>query len=501
MSTLFVRKTGLDSNDGSTAALAFLTVDKAANTVAAGDVVNVGAGVYRELVTMDTSGVSGSPITWIADIDGKLTGDAGLVVITAGDTEDPGVERSIALGISGEDITYNTFRHFTIIAGSTRGLRMTNVDSIAGLRFEDCNFQGSIADAETITITYDASTVVAPAGDGLRFLRCLFQGPVELTGASNAVADIDIDVGFEACIFAGTNDSSGIGGLRWNGTDAAGFGIGNIQVLGCTFFGIDTGVFVDDGSVVNSGFTVDVRNSRFLYCNSGIIKETDNDGAATSDFNIFETVDTALTNVTAGGDDLTGKVAGLTGGYGDLILVKKLGWSPYLPFEAMQFADQGPGSTYQSPNIGAGDATLYDANSLDFYGNPRIMGLTAVPDMGAVEAFAKPAQETSTVRSGSFAVSFTGFGFYEALVPVDAVPTTISVYGRYNSSYGTPLPKLEVLGIQGVSDQSDIMTGAADQWEQMSVTFTPTSAGVVRVRLWSQDEAGNAFFDDYRVTT
>jgi hypothetical protein len=56
MTDYYVRKTGSDSNDGTNPTTqAWLTIDKAANTVAAADNVYVGAGVYRELVTMDTS--------------------------------------------------------------------------------------------------------------------------------------------------------------------------------------------------------------------------------------------------------------------------------------------------------------------------------------------------------------------------------------------------------------------------------------------------------------
>jgi hypothetical protein len=61
MTTYYVRKSGNDSNGGTDPDTdAWLTIDKAANTVAAADTVYVGAGVYRELVTMDTPGSSGS---------------------------------------------------------------------------------------------------------------------------------------------------------------------------------------------------------------------------------------------------------------------------------------------------------------------------------------------------------------------------------------------------------------------------------------------------------
>jgi len=64
--TYYVRPDGNNSNDGlsDSAGGAWLTIQKAADTVAAGDTVLVGAGVYAERVDIDTTdGASGSKIT------------------------------------------------------------------------------------------------------------------------------------------------------------------------------------------------------------------------------------------------------------------------------------------------------------------------------------------------------------------------------------------------------------------------------------------------------
>ena len=36
-----------------------------------------------------------------------------------------------------------------------------------------------------------------------------------------------------------------------------------------------------------------------------------------------------------------------------------------------------------------------------------------------------------------------------------------------------------------VSDVSASMTAAADTWEQLTITFTPTAAGVVEIEAWA----------------
>lgn len=63
------------------------------------------------------------------------------------------------------------------------------------------------------------------------------------------------------------------------------------------------------------------------------------------------------------------------------------------------------------------------------------------------------------------------------------------------------LPAFEVLNGEecGVSPQADVMTSAQDTWEQLTLTFTPTSKGIVTVRIHSRAKDGNgiAYFDDF----
>lgn len=65
-STYYVAPTGSDSNPGTTAA-PWRTIQKAANTLAAGDTVVVQPGTYGERVLMTRSGSSGLPITFLAN--------------------------------------------------------------------------------------------------------------------------------------------------------------------------------------------------------------------------------------------------------------------------------------------------------------------------------------------------------------------------------------------------------------------------------------------------
>jgi hypothetical protein len=122
--------------------------------------------------------------------------------------------------------------------------------------------------------------------------------------------------------------------------------------------------------------------------------------------------------------------------------------------------------------------------------------------IGAYERHDTAVQETTTVRTGTNAINITGPGSHEFQVPVNAVSTTLSIYGRYDTTHATTnKPQMMVVngGQSGVSDATATMTAGVDTWEQLSLTFTPTAKGFVTVRLISRSAgaAGKAFFDDF----
>jgi len=81
--TYYVRTDGSDSNSGTgaDAANAWATIDHAADNMSAGDIVYVRTGVYAESVTPSVSGVSTTPIQFIADTGGAIFGTVGDVDI------------------------------------------------------------------------------------------------------------------------------------------------------------------------------------------------------------------------------------------------------------------------------------------------------------------------------------------------------------------------------------------------------------------------------------
>jgi hypothetical protein len=162
----YVRKSGSDANDGASPATAWLTVDKAANTLVAGDWVYVGAGVYDEQVTPANSGTASDPIRFVADTDGSQTGDAGSVEIT-----DSGGTQEVILVEAKNYIEFFGFK----ISGGLDGA-VWDLASVGGL-LEQCEVTGSadrgidvntdseltITDCEVHTITNEALYVHAGA--------------------------------------------------------------------------------------------------------------------------------------------------------------------------------------------------------------------------------------------------------------------------------------------------------------------------------------------------
>ena len=82
--TYYVRKTGNDSQAGTTPGTAFATIKKAATVAKNGDTVYVGKGQYADDVSVKNVNASVVPLRFYADTSGTMTGDgAGDVVLTA----------------------------------------------------------------------------------------------------------------------------------------------------------------------------------------------------------------------------------------------------------------------------------------------------------------------------------------------------------------------------------------------------------------------------------
>lgn len=282
MTTYFVRMTGSDSNNGLTAAAAFLTLGKAATIVAAGDTVWVGAGVYRETLTISTSGTNGSPVTWTADVDGAQTGDAGEVRLNP---VTPNDFTNVAPNtIVGGAKAYQTFNKFYFVVGATAGWIGASGASTTNWIFNDC------AMAAVKNVSAIAFTVTVDQSLNWQFNRCLFfyaNTPVALTVPTTNNADYDVDVVFQGCVAFSQIAMASLTGSGAN----AGKGYG-IKIYNCTAF----------GRLLTAGAGHSTVNPSLCYNSVSLSGATvplsaNAAGMITEDYNCFVGV---LTNVTQG---------------------------------------------------------------------------------------------------------------------------------------------------------------------------------------------------------
>lgn len=190
MATYYVRKSGSDSNAGTSAGAAWLTIGKAlgASGIAAGDTVYIGAGVYRETVTVAMT-TSGSTTSIIGDVTGAFTGDAGEVLVTPA-TNDYGATSSNTLVATGK--ANLSFSRITFFIATSSGMIGASGASTQGFTFTSCAFIafGNIGPFN-FTVTVDQAL-------NWTFDRCLFGGSmptaISLTAPTSGTADYDLGV-------------------------------------------------------------------------------------------------------------------------------------------------------------------------------------------------------------------------------------------------------------------------------------------------------------------
>ncbi len=490
MAVYYVRKNGNNGSSGLSPAQAWLTVDNAANNVAAGDRVWIGPGVYREMPVMDVSGAFGSEIEFFGDPTGRETGDdAGLVVITAHDADDGAAIRAYSMRMDFR--TFVIWRDVVFVGGTTAAAGYNNVVATTDSAYEGCEFERCVLWAGNSFLDYafslDLNDGLTPATVGLLFKQCVFVAACRVDYDAQAIGAYDLKMVAENCLFTGFHGGANDG--FWLNRLALGpFAVGGVDVINNTFLGRDSAVLFEAFSNVAQPCTA--RNNLMIGCTTGVAGTGAGAGAVLEDFNVMSGVGNQTTGVvTSGGSTDITVAAPLLGGLADISLYALLGWSPWKPWEPI------------IPNPAIRFASAAFAPDDDLYGNPRPMGRNT-DDAGAVENHPIEQQETAIVQAGDGSLRLEGASYREFWHPVEAgTSITVSVYGQFDANYTGATPILELTHIPGVADQSDAMIGGAGAWEQLSITMTPTDDGWIRVHLRSRDTSANglAYFDTYEV--
>lgn len=485
MATRYVRKTGSNSNNGSTPALAWLTITKAlgASGLASGDVCYVGAGTYREGATVAmTSAVAETKL--IADVDGSQTGDMGEVIWTGFLTNDTTAPTSSAnLDLAGRD--FLTFEGFTFYGGGATGVINGSTATSTNIIWRRCVFITNSLLANQITMTNAADVVAHWLFDQCVLMSTMNRAAFLASVVNGATSDYDVDVLFNNCMFYIGGGGFGID------VSASGAGtgkVGGVKATNCTFFG---GANAMRTASTSTTVVCRVDNSLLIHQSGGISAGAS--GQILEDNNRIIS-NSPRTNVTAGTSSVSDN---------SQALMVEIGQSsfrlaaPRIPFTP----------TVGSPLLGRGASAAGQTLSVDMANRVRPSGGASLSKgWGALERHDIAAKETTTTDAGGVGIVITGPGDHDIQIPVDTTSTSITIRARYDTTHDVttkPQVILQANGEIGVTTQTITMTSAADTWETLTIaSFTPIARGIVTIRLVSRPAAGGgkAFFDTITVS-
>jgi hypothetical protein len=456
VTTYYVGLSGSDAANGLSWANRKLTLNGAENVpVAAGDTIYVGPGAYRESLTIDVSGSSGNPITYIADVTGQNTDGIGGVVRITGSNNDTTVTRASCITAASKN--YRTFRGFALDMASGASIDLSGACSNWVL--EDCYFAG----------TGNVNTVmIAGTGTTHTVRRCIFHGS-RLRFDHSSVVDNSAHV-VENCLF--------IGAL----SDLVTARVGGIAVKNCLVFGTSVGIRVLIALTV--GQTTTVNNCIFAF-NVGAVRSVTAPGTneeITENYNSFYGNTANYTSVSTGANSNT--------------------YAPLLEMPAMLDGFAYPWRAFALSQWSAIRALAGTSMaSEDVYGITR--PATASKNSWGPVQYVSTERETTTVRTGTASIKLSDAGRHQMFVPTTAVSTVFSVYVQWEADYAGTKPTMTIKQ-PGQSDTVVTATGGASTWELLTTTLTPAaSPGYCIVELASHNTATSTvydvFFDDLTV--
>jgi hypothetical protein len=243
MTNRYVGPGGSDANNGLSWVTRKLTLNGVEDTpVVAGDVVYVGAGTYREMLTVDVSGTAGNPITYIGDYLGTNTNGVGGVVRITGSDNDQTATRTRC--ITSVSKNYRTFQGFQF---DTTTADIIFHDGGTNWVIQNCVFQASGSGNDSIEIAgaSQASNIIQ---------NCVFLANTQSNTGIRFTHSSTVDNSAQTvqnCIFIGM------------------IGVGSVRVGGLT---VKNSIFLSSAQAVRVltaitvGQTVTVNNCIFQAC-------------------------------------------------------------------------------------------------------------------------------------------------------------------------------------------------------------------------------------------
>jgi hypothetical protein len=299
MANFYIRKIGSDSNNGTSPATAWLTFTKAlgAAGISSGDTVYIGAGVYREVVSVEMTSATVETFV-IADVDGSKTGDAGEVQLTAYTTNDTTAPSSTTLlNLNAKD--FLTFQDIAFIGGSTIVITASSPVS-TDIKFTRCFIIHGNHGASGGLLLHTTSANVAA---NWTFDSCYFfkggSNCITFTLTRPSAADFNYNIVLKNCIFYGGNGIA----VSLAAAGANTFNGGGVVIRNCSHIG--GGGFISTSSAnISTSIPGASAYNNFVYSGTGALS-ANTLGQITEDYNLFICSSSPRTNVTAGAHSIS----------------------------------------------------------------------------------------------------------------------------------------------------------------------------------------------------
>jgi hypothetical protein len=486
MAIRYLRKSGNDSNGGTSPGDAWLTFTHAlgGSALASGDTLYVGGGIYRETVAVGLA--PGAETFVIGDPTGAYTGDPGEVILTGYTSGDTSAGSGTVTLSAASGRNNFTFERIAIIGAD---IGPVTLSTNTNWTFRECVWRYRMASTSSSTL----HTTNAGSASNLLFERCIFfsdqSGTALLFQSTLHTVDYDVNIQIINCIAYKTGGSV----LTVSSTTGSGSGKPyGWKMYGCTVFGGTVAMNITTAAHAATG---SVAAGNFFMTGTTAALTTSTGSQVASDFN-RSTGSAGYSGTTPGGNDDLDATPAHMAEFGQSFM-----WGlPPRPF--LTPTEGNPHAAFvTSASVGAMPTT-------DALNRPRRSGsgsATAVP-VGAYAIHNTAIQATTITPDSGEAIELVGPADHEFDVPVEAASTTFTVEVQTSGYTGTDYPQMLLLnGAQvGVSNDTDTATSAsASGYETLSIgPFTPTATGIVTVRFVNRTANGTgiAAFDTFTVT-
>lgn len=249
--------------------------------VAAGDLVHVRAGTYRELLTVDVSGTAGNIIEYRGDYTGAIWTSSGGVVRVTGSNDDKTLTRNNTITATSKN--YRTFTGFRLDNTASHTISLTGCTYFT---IQTCYLDNPISTNGHCISGDSACTNITVQNCFLTLfgsaLHTIYFGTTAADNCGHAISNC-------ICVLGGAASQRGI----------YMYGPGNAVVKNCLIYGGAVGI---QSRGLNAGQTTTVNNCILVGSSTGM--QSDDTAKLTEDYNNFCGCTTSRNTVNVGAHSL-----------------------------------------------------------------------------------------------------------------------------------------------------------------------------------------------------